>query len=235
MTRKWLSAGSPSQEGDVGELRVSTSPEAAPAPAGDRRPSRRAPLRLGELIERQLLGDRVANAREIFLLPSARVGRCKIEPDFGLDPILRHAVAFVEQKAEQELSRRLALLGSLMQPTGREDIVSGNAETVLIHIAEIGLGDRRTPLRFDKEKRRRANIVMTVKGALAGAERVGFYAGGKTQSSQRQSESKTAGGANSPSAVERVSICRNHRSAPVTAARLSPETTRTRPAEATRT
>ena len=136
------------------------------------------------------------------------MGRCKIEPDLGLDPILRHAIAFVEQKAEQVLSRRLALFGRLMQPTGGEDIVSGNAETVLIHVAEIGLGDRRSPLGFAQKKRRRANVIMAHKGAHASAEHIGFCAGGKAQSRQRQSESQTPGGASSESAVVRISISR---------------------------
>ena len=176
-------------------------------------------MRFGELIKRQLLGYRVANARQIVLLPHPRVGGRKIEPDFGLNPILRHAVAFIEQKPEQELSRRLALFGSLMQPTRGQDIVSGNAETVLIHVAEIGLRDRRTPLGFDQKKRHRANIVMALKGALAGAERIGFCAGCEAQSRQRQSESKTAGGPDKPTAVVRISITRrNHLSAPVAAA-----------------
>ncbi len=150
------------------------------APARDRRPGGCAPLRFGELIERQLLGDRVANTAEIFLSPSPNLGRCKIEPDFGLHPILWHPVAFVEQKAEQELSRWLALLGSLMQPACGDDIIARNAETILIQIAEIGLGDRRTSVGFDQEKRCRTSIVMARKGTLAGSGRVRLCAGGKT-------------------------------------------------------
>src|ERR1700733_599422 len=134
---------------------------------------------------------------------------CKIEPDFGLNPVLRHAVAFIEQKAEQELSRRLALFSSLMKPARGEDIVLGNAQTILIHIAEIGLGDRRAPLGFDHEKRRGANIIMAREGALAGAEAVRFRAGCEAQSHQRHSESNPAAGADEPTAVWLTSICRH--------------------------
>ena len=79
-----------------------------------------------------------------------------------------------------------------------------------MQIAEIGLGDRRAPLGFDREKRRRMNIVMPVKRALAGADRVCFRAGRRAQNAQRQSESKTPDGVNLPPAVERFSMCCNH-------------------------
>ena len=67
------------------------------------------------------------------------VGRGKVQPDFSLDPVLRHAKAFVVKKAEQELRGRLALFGRLMEPTGGDDIVARQAETILAHVAEIGL------------------------------------------------------------------------------------------------
>ena len=73
-----------------------------------------------------------------------------------------------------------------------------------------GLRDRRTPLGRNQEKRRGADIVLARKGALAGAERVGFCAGGKAQSRQRQSRGKPADGVDKPPAVARASICRNH-------------------------
>ena len=104
------------------------------------------------------------------------------------------------------MARRLALLGGLMQPTRGEDIVSRNAEAILIHIAEISLGDRRPPLGRNQEKRRGADIVLALKGALAGAERVGFCTGGKAQSRKRQSRGKPADGVDKPPAVARASI-----------------------------
>ena len=119
---------------------------------GDRRPVIRAPLGFGELVERQLLRDRVANARPIVSLPSARLRRGEIEPDFGLDPVLRHAISLVEKQTEQELRGRLALLGRLIEPAGGDRVVARNAQAVLIHVADIGLGDRRAALGFGEQQ-----------------------------------------------------------------------------------
>ena len=67
---------------------------------------------------------------------------------------------------------------------------------------------------------------MAHKGVLADAERIGFCAGGKAQSHQRQSESQTPGGASPQSAVVRISICREHPPAPRRRSLDKPQTRR---------
>src|SRR5215813_5217251 len=112
------------------------------------------PLRLGDLRNRHLEGERIAQPNIILALARWGAGRREIEPLVGDHIIFRHALAPVIHQAEQLLGARIALFGRALIPGDRQHVVLRETAAGLVHEADrrlrarvTALGGRKKPAR----------------------------------------------------------------------------------------